>query len=190
MIVYMALIRPFTTITDNILNIYNESVLFISYLTSLILTIFDTPEKYLYIIGWILIVFVGTSLLITWTLLGPGMMREIFKLLKSFCYKNHGTNKVQEGAVSETEIKRKKVRTDSASENLENNIGTTAQNEAEASERSANTSSPDILKSPTFSLRHMRVTPEAKSVRMNNKDCGKNNAKKKYWKKKNKKDEN
>ena len=188
--IYIIKIKPYKDLYENILNIYNESVLIISYTTAITITLYETPSEILIIIGWVLIVLVGVSLIITWSMLGPGIAKEIYKYIKTKCKREEATSKAQEGENEQAKQEIKNERSYSFNERTAINVRKNTRNEAENSERSGNTLSPDFVSSPTSALTHIRVDPKTKTERKNPKNKKiKSKKKKKTSKKASKKGE-
>ncbi len=84
MVGYLLFYMPFTELTNNLLNLYNECV--ICTLCFLILAgdafAFDIATKQC--LGWVLLAMISLSLLATWVLLLPGVLKELLKSVKGF----------------------------------------------------------------------------------------------------------
>jgi len=82
MLFYLVKVLPFDGIVNNLVNIYNESVLFICFLSALIMNLFEFSNKIMTIWGWILIGLILGSLAISWLTLFPVIVKQIIDGVK------------------------------------------------------------------------------------------------------------
>jgi len=75
MLYYLIKVRPFENISDNVVNIFNELILIVCYVSAFIMNTFSIDEKTFQMWGYILVGFVLSSLLITWVLIMPSALK-------------------------------------------------------------------------------------------------------------------
>ena len=69
---------PFSKTFDNQINIYNEAVIIVTFISILIMNTYDFLEYTREIWGWVLIVSIAFSLLATWVEVIPGVVKELW----------------------------------------------------------------------------------------------------------------
>jgi len=82
MLFYLIIIKPFKQTMNNIINIYNEVTLIICFSSAFIMNIFEISDAKMNVLGWVLIAFVLGSLVISWILLLPAMVKELITGIK------------------------------------------------------------------------------------------------------------
>ena len=87
MIGYLIIASPFKSFIDNVMNIYNESILALSYLLTIILNTHNIPEAIARIIGWCLVGLILLSLMAIWGTLLPDMFLAVKNLGKKLVQK-------------------------------------------------------------------------------------------------------
>ena len=85
----------FVNISDNIMNIFNEVIIMGCFSSSLFLNLADASENFGKILGWVLIILIGLSLIITWLITLPDLLIESWKSINQIC-KSKNDNDVNE----------------------------------------------------------------------------------------------
>ena len=88
---YLLYYQPFDTRKDNLINLYNEGVLVITFLTLFIIQFFNINPRTDMIIGWGLVGLILLSLLLTWILILPPLVKMAFSKCRSIFYKKTAT---------------------------------------------------------------------------------------------------
>jgi len=81
MLCYFIIIRPYEDILQNVLNAYNEIVLLSIFAGIITFNTSEFDEESVKMTGWALIGMILLSLVCTWTLTIPGMIKEFYKFL-------------------------------------------------------------------------------------------------------------
>ena len=93
MLIYLIYFKPFDTFKDNLINIYNECVLVITFLMLAIIQFITQTSKSEMIIGWSLVGLILLSLLLTWILILPPIVKLVFTKCRAiFSYKKAATS--------------------------------------------------------------------------------------------------
>ena len=108
MLFYLICVQPWASKKDNVLNIINELILLIAFFSSLIMTLHEFSEAVIMGWGWVLIVFVTLSLLITWAVIVPDIYQAICGYFKLFFKKKEVENK--EVAIKKAKSRKRKFR--------------------------------------------------------------------------------
>ncbi len=77
MLIYLVTVNPFEENMSNLINIYNEGVLVLTFISVLIMNVADFSEFVVRVWGWILIVLILLSLLTTWLITIPPTVKLI-----------------------------------------------------------------------------------------------------------------
>ncbi len=83
MVLYLVLVWPFKSRIDNITNIFNEAVLLLVFASLMGVQYIEMSDNAMSKLGWFLIVLVGFSLLLTWILLVPNLIKGCWDTVKS-----------------------------------------------------------------------------------------------------------
>jgi len=83
---YLAVYRPFTETWTNILNFYNEFVIFILVNFLLLISSFGFDSNIINICGWTMIGLIMLSLFVTWALMIPKAFKELVQSITEFFY--------------------------------------------------------------------------------------------------------
>jgi len=83
-LLYLSIVRPFDKLLDNILNIYNEAVVLISYSTVGILNSGHFKSSTVMNIGWFMVGLVLLSLAASWVVMLPGATKELYNTIKEY----------------------------------------------------------------------------------------------------------
>jgi hypothetical protein len=78
----MVLVRPFDCLKNNVLNIYNEGVLLLTFCLLIGVNIGDASDTFQSYVGWLLIVLILFSLLATWGMLLPAAAKDAWDQIK------------------------------------------------------------------------------------------------------------
>ena len=76
---------PFAAKWDNILNVYNETVVSLTFIAVYFLNLFAAETSLCDIFGWIIISLILVSLGITWALLFPPAIKELCMMIGGWC---------------------------------------------------------------------------------------------------------
>eukprot|EP00826_Nyctotherus_ovalis_P022861 TRINITY_DN1764_c0_g1_i5.p1 TRINITY_DN1764_c0_g1~~TRINITY_DN1764_c0_g1_i5.p1 ORF type:complete len:153 (-),score=30.82 TRINITY_DN1764_c0_g1_i5:49-507(-) len=79
MLLYVNVTRPFKKREDNFINIFNEFIIVFSFASVLVMKNSDMSEKAVSTWGWVLTALVVFSLVATWVVALPGILRELKK---------------------------------------------------------------------------------------------------------------
>lgn len=79
MFVYLIVVRPFNSLVNNVVNLYNEFILLFTFGSVLAFNIFSFDSNQLSICGWVILVFILLSLVLTWVLLIISVFNGILK---------------------------------------------------------------------------------------------------------------
>lgn len=93
MLCYLLLVRPFNTQKHNGIHIYNEIIIFISFVIILIINSVPVNSKLIEVCGYIILGFVFSSLSMTWIILLPGIFKEIVTIVSKALKKDDSKNK-------------------------------------------------------------------------------------------------
>ena len=74
--IYLVKYRPFEDSIINIINVYNEAILFVSYAVIIFFTMVSIDKSKIEIVGWVLLGFISISFLLTWYLIISGIKRS------------------------------------------------------------------------------------------------------------------
>ena len=106
MLLYLCICSPFVERNSNTINIFNEVVLLLTFSWILAINYFSNlsilTDEVLMISGWILIGFIGFSLVLTWYFLFPSAVKELISVLG---------NCINKKQTDSTDIKSKIVKT-------------------------------------------------------------------------------
>eukprot|EP00826_Nyctotherus_ovalis_P051755 TRINITY_DN6483_c0_g2_i2.p1 TRINITY_DN6483_c0_g2~~TRINITY_DN6483_c0_g2_i2.p1 ORF type:complete len:121 (-),score=23.94 TRINITY_DN6483_c0_g2_i2:33-395(-) len=83
MLAYLLLVKPFKSDTNNVMNVYNELVIMVCFLSVLAMNLLNLAESARNIWGWILIGLVLISLLSIWATTIPDMISTAWNYFKS-----------------------------------------------------------------------------------------------------------
>jgi len=78
MLLYLVIYMPFEKTLTNVLNIFNEAIIFTSYLIILMINLGEAETNAQMNIGWLLISLVLLSLTASWVTMLPGAMKEFY----------------------------------------------------------------------------------------------------------------
>lgn len=81
MLIYFIVFKPFNDKLFNAIQVYNEALLFLSYVLMLIINMVRLNSNVVEIVGIIIFMFVFISLFLTWIILIPGMIRDVLQML-------------------------------------------------------------------------------------------------------------
>jgi len=84
MVFYYLYFTPFCDFTNNWLNIYNEALIALICLSLLIINVFGFGDQITEGVGWFLVTLIMLSLLATWVLLLPNMIRDLISTIKEW----------------------------------------------------------------------------------------------------------
>jgi len=87
------MIKPFEKSKDNFINIFNEITITMTFVLVLIMNNIELPEVLLNITQWVLIVPLVISLIFTWIIIFPDILKGLKKSLKELFKKNTANNK-------------------------------------------------------------------------------------------------
>jgi hypothetical protein len=79
-------VQPFDDWLNNMINVYNELVIIITFISVLMMNTMNLPEQITNLWGWILVILILLPLLSVWIITIPGiisMLCKCFKALKS-----------------------------------------------------------------------------------------------------------
>ena len=94
MLGYLIYYMPFDDLVINLLNIYNEVILLIGFITSLVMTLEDFSDTTNKTWGWIIIGMIILSLVLTWMIIFPKVIMEVCQLL-GYCKKDKAIVKLE-----------------------------------------------------------------------------------------------
>jgi len=87
------IIKPFEKTKDNLINIFNEIAITMTFVLVLIMNNIELPEVLVNIMQWILIVPLIISLISTWIIIFPDILEGLKKSLKELFKKKTANNK-------------------------------------------------------------------------------------------------
>lgn len=86
MIVYLIALKPFVSSTLNVINVVNELILLLAFVSILLMNLIEFSDNLINIIGWFCIAGTIVSLLIAWFMTIPATF-------KAFCGSSHPPTK-------------------------------------------------------------------------------------------------
>jgi len=134
MLLYLCIVKPFTTKMSNNLNIYNEAVVLISFLSVAILNLRYFKRIVFMNVGWFLISIILLSLISSWIIIMPTAIKELFQTAKE-CFTNNNDNEKSQKEV----INKKPHRNQESSATVIKMAGQNIKIESEANLKNNNT---------------------------------------------------
>lgn len=77
MLLYFILCRPFKNTLNNVLNIYNEFTILLSFGLILLLNLFPPSTGMLNACGYVILVFIAVGFVLCWVAMGIGVARQV-----------------------------------------------------------------------------------------------------------------
>lgn len=96
MLFYLIFVMPFEKTFDNVINILNEAILTFCFISALIMNTFEISDSMIKAWGWLMVGLILTSLLITWVLIMPSVVRQAFNTLVECFWGVEKKGKMQE----------------------------------------------------------------------------------------------
>ena len=81
MLFYLTVYRPFNDIRNNVMNIYNEFIFGLAFLTTLLTNVNVISSTYVETCGWLVIGLIMISLLATWVMVLPVAIRDLLRVV-------------------------------------------------------------------------------------------------------------
>lgn len=104
MAVYIFTVRPFEKREDNIINAFNELVLVFIFASTAVINKCDLSESAVSVWGWIFILLLASSLLLTWIIILPNTFKELKKSITNFFKKKEKSKNPDKGEIKSKEM--------------------------------------------------------------------------------------
>eukprot|EP00826_Nyctotherus_ovalis_P054650 TRINITY_DN7174_c0_g1_i6.p1 TRINITY_DN7174_c0_g1~~TRINITY_DN7174_c0_g1_i6.p1 ORF type:complete len:142 (-),score=18.66 TRINITY_DN7174_c0_g1_i6:86-511(-) len=95
-LVYVAAVGPFEKSKDVFINIFNEAVIVFTFVSVIVMNAYELPEFLINLWGWFLIILVVFSLVATWVISLPGVIKSLIKDFKNLFIKKKLKKKPKE----------------------------------------------------------------------------------------------
>lgn len=81
MLAYLVLARPFEDVVNNGINIYNELIVFLTFLFTILMNVYEFSEVVVRSVGWVLIGLITLSLVSIWVFTLPKLIKQLLEQL-------------------------------------------------------------------------------------------------------------